>query len=135
MNAATMLMLTLLLLLTACSREPQWVSIPNGKFGELIDLSSIAASGNVRTASIRVILATRASWDTAPEATRVTEVLARQAYNCTENSQKNEALTFHYANGMVSEIPPGQLPAHDWKVVEREDGMPELDFVCAHSRK
>src|ERR1700676_2584669 len=70
MNAVSMLTLTLLLL-TACSREPHWVSIPNGKAGEVIDLSSIAASGNVRTASIRIILTTRASWDTAPEATIV----------------------------------------------------------------
>ena|ERR1700722_2078732 len=135
MNAATMLTLTVLLLLNACSREPHWVSIPNGKTGEVIDLSSIAVSGNVRTASIRIIFATRASWDTAPEAKRVTEVLARQAHNCTENSQKNDGLTFHYANGMVSEIPHDQLAPHDWKPVAKDDGMPELDFVCAYSQK
>jgi len=123
--------LTALLLCAACSPTPQWVPVPNGKPGEAIDVSNIAVTSSVRRASIKVTFATRASWDTSPEDRRVTELLARQAYDCVRRTHKNEALTFRYADGNVREVPPERLPPHDWKPVSLDDGKPELDLICA----
>jgi hypothetical protein len=39
-------------------------------------------------------------------------------------------MTFHYANGVVFDVPADQLPSPDWKPVEPDDGKPELDFTC-----
>jgi len=55
--------LAILLLLTACSPEPRWVSVPNGKAGEFIDVSSIATAGPVRLASIKIVFTTPKSGD------------------------------------------------------------------------
>jgi len=54
----TNLGLAILLLLTACSPEPRWVSVPNGKAGEFIDVSSIVTAGPVRLASIKIVFTT-----------------------------------------------------------------------------
>ena len=122
--------LGVLLLLTACSPEPRWISVPNGKAGEFIDVSSIATVGPSRSASIKIAFTTPAAGDTSQGNRRVVEIVARQAFNCAENKQRIEAMTFRYANGVVFDVPPGQLPSHDWKPVESDDGKPELDFTC-----
>jgi hypothetical protein len=122
--------LAMLLLLTACSPERRWVSVPNGKAGEFIDVSSIATAGLVRRASIKIVFTTPQSGDASQGNRRVVEIVVRQAFDCAENTQKTEAMTFHYANGVVFEVPADQLPSHDWKPVEPDDGKPELDFTC-----
>jgi hypothetical protein len=122
--------LAMLLLLTACSPEQRWVSVPNGKAGEFIDVSSIATAGPVRLASIKIVFTTPKSGDADQGNRRVVEIVVRQAFNCAENTQRNEAMTFHYANGVVFDVPADQVPSHDWKPVESDDGKPELDFTC-----
>jgi hypothetical protein len=126
----TNLGLAILLLLTACSPEPRWVSVPNGKAGEFIDVSSIATAGPVRLASIKIVFTTPKSGDADQGNRRVVEIVVRQAFNCAENKQRNEAMTFHYANGVVFDVPADQVPSHDWKPVESDDGKPEFDFTC-----
>ena len=122
--------LAMLLLLTACSPEPRWVSVPNGKAGEFIDVSNIATAGLVRRASIKIVFTTPQSGDASQGNRRVVEIVVRQAFNCAENKQRIEAMTFHYANGVVFDVPADQLPSPDWKPVEPDDGKPELDFTC-----
>jgi hypothetical protein len=61
--------------------------------------------------------------------------VVRQAFNCAENKQRNEAMTFHYANGVVFDVPSDQLPSHDWKPVDSDDEKPELDFTCSRPPK
>jgi hypothetical protein len=122
--------LAMLLLLTACSPESRWVAVPNGKAGEFIDVSSIATAGPVRLASIKIVFTTPKSADASQGNRRVVEIAVRQAFNCAQNKQRNEAMTFHYANGIVFEVPADQLPSHDWKPVDSDDGKPELDFTC-----
>ncbi|HWM70494.1 MAG TPA: hypothetical protein VNO35_28245 [Steroidobacteraceae bacterium] len=122
--------LAILLLLTACSPEPRWVSVPNGKAGEFIDVSSIATAGPVRLASIKIVFTTPKSGDADQGNRRVVEIVVHQAFNCAENKQRNEAMTFQYANGVVFDAPADQVPSHDWKPVESDDGKPELDFTC-----
>jgi hypothetical protein len=122
--------LAMLLLLTACSPDPRWVSVPNGKAGEFIDVSSLATAGPVRRASIKIVFTTPQSGDASQGNRRVVQIVVRQAFNCGENKQRTEAMTFHYANGVVFDVPADQLPSHDWKPVEPDDGKPELDFTC-----
>jgi len=122
--------LAILLLLTACSPEPRWVSVSNGKAGEFIDVSSITTAGPVRLASIKIVFTTPESGDASQGNRRVVEIVVRQAFNCAENTQRNEAMTFHYANGVVFDVPADQVPSHDWKPVASDDGKPELDFTC-----
>jgi hypothetical protein len=122
--------LAMLLLLTACSPEPRWVSVPNGKAGEFIDVSSLATAGHVRRASIKIVFTTPRSGDGSQGNRRVVQIVVRQAFNCAENKQRTEAMTFHYANGVVFDVPADQLPSPDWKPVEPDDGQPELDFIC-----
>lgn len=126
----TNLRLAMLLLLTACSPEPRWISVPNGKAGEFIDVSSVATAGPVRRASIKIVFTTPQSGDTSQGNTRVVEIVVRQAFNCAENRQRTEAMTFHYANGVVFDVPADQLPLRNWSPVESDDGKPELDFTC-----
>jgi hypothetical protein len=126
--------LAMLLLLTACSPEPRWASVPNGKAGEFIDVSDIAAAGPVRRASIKIVFTTPQSGDASQGNRRVVEIVFRQAFNCAGNTQRTEAMTFHYANGVVFDVPADQLPSHDWKPVEPDDGKPELDFTCRQQR-
>lgn len=99
----------------------------------MVNLNSIAVSGNVRTASFRLPYATRASWDGLPDATRVTELLVRQSYDCTKKLQKHEGLAFRYADGKVAEAPPDRLDPKGWMPVDKGNGMPELALVCAYS--
>jgi hypothetical protein len=73
--------LAILLLLTACSPEPRWVSVPNGKAGEFIDVSSIATAGPVRLASIKIVFTTPKSGDADQGNRRVVEIVVRQAFN------------------------------------------------------
>ena len=122
--------LGIVLLLTACSPEPRWVSVPNGKAGEFIDVSNIATAGLVRRASLKIVFTTPQSGDASLGNRRVVEIVVRQAFNCAENKQRTEAMMFHYANGVVYDVPADQLPSHDWKPVESDDGKPELDFTC-----
>jgi hypothetical protein len=122
--------LATLILLTACSPEPRWVSVPNGKAGEFIDISSIGAAGAVRRASIKIVFTTPQSGDASQGNRRVVQIVVRQAFNCAENRQRTEAMTFHYANGVVFDVPADQLPSPDWKPVEPDDGKPELEFTC-----
>jgi hypothetical protein len=119
-----------MLLLTACSPEPRWVAVPNGKAGEFIDVSNIATAGPVRRASLKIVFTTPQSGDTSQGNRRVVEIVVRQAFNCAENKQRTEAMTFRYANGVVFDVPADQLPSHGWKPVESDDGKPELDFTC-----
>jgi hypothetical protein len=122
--------LAMLVLLVACSPESRWVPVPNGKAGEYIDVSRIATAGPVRRVSIKVVFTTPPSEDASQGNRRVVQIVVRQAFNCAENTQRIEAMTFQYANGVVFDVPADQLPSHDWKPVESDDGKPELDFTC-----
>jgi hypothetical protein len=119
-----------LLLCIACSPAEEWIPVPNGKPGELVNVRSIAVTGTIRRASIKLPLASRAPWDTSPEDRRVTEILVRQTYDCAQRKQKNESVTLWYMNGVVFHVPADKLPPHDWKPVSADDGEAELEVVC-----
>jgi hypothetical protein len=84
---------------------------------------------------MKIVFTTPELGDASQGNRRVVEIVVRQAFNCAENKQRNEAMTFHYASGVVFDVPSDQLPSHDWQPVDSDDGKPELEFTCSRPPK
>jgi hypothetical protein len=128
----------LLVLLMACgtAQAADWVSIGTGAQAEgkreyFIDSSSILAAGDIRRA-----------WDKTtfePHTMQASDypnkwwnyALAREAFNCTEKTNRKEAITIYYEDGTVLPVPAENFPT-PWKLVAPESALDgEMQFTCS----
>lgn len=132
MRTATVLgVLVLTTLAGATAMASEWVSL--GKAGEgqesTVDVSSIRLGDGVRRASFKEVLAPRAvrgggnSW--------VMFVRRRVAFNCEEQSMREESVTAYYNDGDTRTLAPQELRGA-W-LPARPDSFDavEMQFVCA----
>jgi len=131
---------TLLVLLMACgtAQAADWVSIAKANGGKqefAVDVSTILASGDIRRAWVKSTFAPRTMRAPHSWTKWWAYNLAREAFNCAEETYSKEALTIHYEDGTVLLVTDEPLPT-PWIPVAPESVLDaEMKFLCAWKLK
>jgi hypothetical protein len=141
MHGAAMKRTILLALLLACgtAQASEWVSLATadkGKTETFVDVSSIRVVGQVRRMWVKFVFAKHSLKGVADDSSKWTsQLVARDAFNCAEESWRRETGRFNYEDGTyrTAEIEAATVP---WDPVPPETmADAEMRFICAWKPK
>ncbi len=114
----------------------EWVSIAKFKDSErFIDLASIRIAGDVRRGWLKTVLAPHTRKDPHGSVKWLSYTLVREAYNCSEETNRLEASTDYYEDGSFYNLPAQNYPTR-WIPVRPETvGNTTMQFICAWTRR
>jgi hypothetical protein len=123
-------------LLLACGvtqANPQWAPVAitnNGKMQAFVDLGSIRVSGNTRHALFKYVYAPHSQKDERVGKWNKVS-FGEEAFNCTDETSRIEALSVHYEDGTDWSQPADQLPT-SWTLIGPDTLRDhQRHFICA----
>jgi hypothetical protein len=132
---------TMALIALACgaAQASEWVSATKGENGKsegFVDVSSIRVTGTIRQAWIKVVLEPRTQKGPAPYENKfVSRAVSREAFDCSEQKHRTEAITFYFADGTNFVVPESSFN-ETWTPVTPDTLSDEwMLFVCAWKPK
>ena len=120
------------------AQAAEWVSITksaDGKQEYVVDTSSIRVASDIRRAWFKTFFVPHSMQ--APENPKKwwSAELSRDAFNCTEETHRNEAITIYYEDGTALVVPAETFPS-PWAPVPPEAILDlEMKFLCAWKLK
>jgi len=133
-RATTTLLVLPVLLACSAARASDWVSLgktTDGKQEGFVDVLSIRAVGNIRRAWFKTIFVPHTMNSAGTSKKSLDYTLGREAFDCAEETHRNEAGTVYYEDGTVTSIPATNYP-EPWAPVPPETVWDsEMKFLCA----
>jgi hypothetical protein len=132
---------TIVLIALACgtTQASEWVSV--GKTEDaapevFVDVSSIRITGVIRRAWVKHVFQPHSERGVGEDQNKwESETLNREAFNCSEESIRIEALTIYYEGGGLSSAPAADSPT-PWEPVAPDTvGSVKMHFICAWKPK
>jgi hypothetical protein len=135
-HAATVRNLILVTLLLACgtAEASEWVSAAKTDITEIFfDVSSIRVEGPIRRAWVKSVLKPHTTKYTGGDANKWwSETRERIAFNCSDETSREEATTVYYDDGSNESSDGTNL----WRPVAPDTvGSAEMRFICAWAKK
>lgn len=135
MQKLVLLLLLVLRLASTSASASDWLSLGKGNKGryeEFIDVSSIRIAGAVRRVWSKTVLAPGFQRGTERHSnTWWASFVSRDAFNCSEETARTEAMTVYFADQTIEPQPAENYPTA-WKPVQPDTiESTEMAFVCA----
>jgi len=128
-----------MLLVCGTSQASQWVSVSKGEGGKtetLVDASSIRIAGNVRRAWVKFVFAPHTERGNSSYADKwVSFFLTRTAFNCSQETARDEAQNAYFENGTSASVPASNYPEPWQPVAPDSSGSHQMQFICAWNPK
>jgi hypothetical protein len=130
----------LLTLLLACgtAQASEWVSVATGHQGKqelLVDVSSIRIAGEIRRAWVKTVYALHSRNLSDNPNKWAKQVVSREAFNCADETARDEAFTIYYEDGTIDAPPADAFPTQ-WKPVTPDTMQSaKMLFICAWKQK
>jgi hypothetical protein len=130
----------LVALLLACgtAQASEWVSVTtvnHGKQELLVDVSSIRVAGEIRRAWVKYVYAPHSERYSDDVNKWVREAVSRDAFNCREETARDEALIVYNEDGTIDAVPANLYPT-PWAPVQPDTLLSDkMRFICAWGKK
>jgi hypothetical protein len=133
-------MLLALLIAYGAAQAAEWVSITtttDKTYEVFVDVSSLQRSGEITRAWVKLLYVPHTQRGAADDSSKWKSYsVLRYAHNCSEGSNKLEALAVYYEDGTQWASPPEIIAKSTWEPVIPEtvaDGV--MKFACSRKPK
>jgi len=129
-----------LALLLACGAAwaANWLAIgmSQDNINVYVDTSSIRVEGQIRRAWFKFVYAHHTFKGVGPNSQDwLSEAVGREKFNCSEESNRTEALTNYFDDGTSTTVPSELFPTPWEPVVPGTLQDVEMKFICAWGKK
>jgi len=134
------ILLATMALLLACgtAEASEWVSVGMSvhKIEIFIDVSSIRVTGGIHRAWVKLVHHNHDQRGNGDDAGKwLSHSVSRDAFNCTEETTRAEALTWYFEDGTNHVVSPASYP-DPWRPVAPDTiDSATMQFICAWKPK
>jgi hypothetical protein len=134
MNGCANVVMAALLLASGAAQSAEWVQVGTGKDGTkvLVDTSSIAVTGSIRRAWLKMTFPVHSQRGSGDDASKWVDFsLNHAAFNCGEGTSKSDALENYFDDATSHKVPAEDISGDKWEPVPPNTALEAMmKFVC-----